>query len=238
MHIFILFAVFESFLFPRTHFLENQFNPATLYQNSFTIRVGTEVRFGLSELRTHTIDAHIRSYGLSAATFGNDLYRENVMSLGFGFPIVETFAVGFSVAVLNYWVKHTENHFSYSLKIGGVFHRTPVEASAWISNVNVPKFSEIDYLPPNYSLRVAYSALYNLSFYFALRGIETELPFFNVGFFYAPYRMITIGMGVHTDPLLFEYGLEIYVGEFLLNYSGSNHPKLGLSHYVGAGFRL
>lgn len=238
MFILVLFSIFESFLFPRTQFLENQFNPANLYLNGFDIHAGTEVRFGLSELKTYTIYSHIRSYGLSVTTFGNDVYKENVIGLDVGFPVIKTCAVGFGVAVLNYWVKNTENHFSYSLKIGSVFHKTPVEASAWISNINVPKFSEIDYLPPNYSLRIAYAALHNLSFYFTLRGIETELPFFHVGFFYSPYRIVTIGMSVHTEPLLFEYGLEVNVGEFILNYSGSNHYKLGLSHYAGVGFRL
>jgi len=238
MLILALFTVFESFLFPPTIFDENRFNPATLYEKDFEVTISTEVKFGLSDLRAHTIYSHINSYRLSATSFGNDLYRENVVHLGFGFPIIEKLAVGLSVAMLNYWIRDTENHFGYSLKIGSVFHSTPVKASAWINNINVPKFSEVDYLPPNYSLRINYAALRNLSFHFALRGIETKLPFFNFGLFYSPYRIIKIGIGVNTDPTLLEYGLETYVGEFILNYSGSSHQKLGLSHSLSLGFHL
>lgn len=231
-----LFAVFESLLFPRSVFLESQFNPASLYQKRFELIIGTGSNFGLSELRTYTIHSKIKSYNISAANFGNDIYRENMINAGLSFPVVEKLAVGFSVAMLNYWVKDNYNRFSYSLKIGWVYQNNLIEISGWINNINIPKFSSVDYLPPNYSLKLSYSTKNNLSLIFTIRGIETELPFFNFGLSYSPYKIITFGAGINTDPMYLEYMLKLSLGSLVLNYVGSTHQYLGLSHFLSVGF--
>jgi len=227
-----LFTVFESFLFPANILSENQFNPASLYQEQFQINLSTEVKFSLSDLRTYTLYSEIKSYSLNIASFGNDLYRENVVGFGFGFPLIRNFAAGLHISLVNYWIKDYYSHYGYSLRIGGVFENSPIEIDGWINNINVPKFSDIDYLPLTYSVRC------NLSFDFGVRGIETDLPFFKFGLFYAPIKIIKFGVGVNTEPLLLEYSLEIYLGELTLNYFGSNHHQLGLSHSLGVGFNL
>ena len=87
-------------------------------------------------------------------------------------------------------------------------------------------------------MRCDYFAMSNLSFNFAIRGIETDLPFFNFGLFYSPHEIIELGAGVNTEPILLEYGLKIYIGDFVINYFGSNHLQLGLSHLLSLGFVL
>ena len=233
-----LFAIFETFLFPRGILSENQFNPATLHQNQFEITIDTEVKFGLTELRIHRIHSQIRTYSISVASFGNDIYRENIVGLGLSFPVVEKLAAGFNISAINYWIKDNCSCFGYSLRIGAIFWNNPIELGAWINNINMPKFSEVDYVPLSYSFRGRFLAMENLSFYFATRGLDTDLPFFNFGLFYAPYKIIEFGMGINTDPILLEYGLKIFVGQFDLYYSGSNHRQLGLSHQLGVGFCL
>lgn len=236
MSILFLFAVFESSLFPHSILLENQFNPATLYQKQFEIIAGTEVKFGLPELRTYTIYSQIKSYSIAVTSFGSDLYKENVIGFGFGFPVVKKLAVGLNISLLNYWIKEHYSHLGYSIRVGGFFQNSPFEIGAWVNNINIPRFSEIDYVPLSYSVRCSYFAVHNLSFNFAIRGVETDLPFFNFGAFYSPYKIIELAAGINTEPLLLEYGLKINLGEFTMGYAGSHHRQLGLSHQLSIAF--
>lgn len=236
MLVIALFAVFESLLFPRSIFYESQFNPASLYPEKFELIIGTGTHFGLSDLRTYTIHSEIKLYRISATSFGNDIYRENTVNAGLSFPVVEKLAAGFSIAMYNYWVKDIYNRFTYSLKVGGMYRNNLLEIGGWVNNINIPKFSDIDYLPPTYSLKLKYLTKTNFSFAFAIRGRETDLPFYNVSLSYSPYKIITFGAGVNTEPMYFEYMLRLDLGNFILDYTGSNHRYLGLSHYFSVGF--
>lgn len=231
-----LFTIFESLLFPRSIFLGDQFNPASLKQQGMEVNIGTGVNFGLSDLRTYAIHSKIESYDISILSFGNDIYRENMISAGMSFPVTEKCAAGISAAVLNYWVEGNYNRFSYSLKIAGLYQNSAVEIGAWVNNINIPKFSSIDYLPPNYSMRFTCFTKKNLCFIFAIRGIELDLPFFNFGFTYSPYKMITFGTGINTDPMYVEYTAKLNLKNFILQYTGSNHRYLSLSHFLSVCF--
>lgn len=230
MLIVYLFSIFESFFFPRNNLFENRSNPAILSRKQSELIIGAEQRFGLTDLRTYTIYSQLKSYSLGITSFGNRLYREHCVDLGFGFPIIENLGAGANIAMLNYWVKDYYSKFAYTVKIGGLFQTTKAEFGIWFSNINSPKFSDIDYLPPGYSLCFGYLITNDLSFNFTIREIEDELPFFKFGLIYSPYKIVQFTGDVNTEPLLFEYGLKINLGEFSLNYSGSIHRRLGLSH--------
>ncbi len=236
MLVITLFALFESQLFPSSVFLENQYNAASHHQKGLRINLETGTRFGLAELRTYTIQGEINSYSINAVSFGNDIYRENIISADVSIPVVEKVLVGFGIAMLNYWIRDYCNQFSYSLKIGGLYRNRHAEIGGWINNINVPKFSEIDYLPPSYSLGFKYLTPDNVSFVFAVRGVELDPPFFNLGISYAPSRIITLGIGVNTEPLYLEYLAQLNLKTFGVRYTGSNQRYLGLSHFVGLCF--
>lgn len=238
MFVFCLVTVFESSLFPQSILSEHQFNPAILYEQQFGIIASTGVNFGLSELKTYSLYSQIKSYSICITTFGNELYRENIIGLGFGFPFTEHAAVGFNIFLLNYSIKDHYSHYGFSLRFGALFQHTPFELGAWINNINVPKFSDIDYVPPNYSIQCGFRAADNVLFNFSIRGVETDLPFFNIATHYSPYNIVELALGVNTDPLLLEYGLKIHLGDLCLSYAGSHHRQLGLSHRLSTGFGL
>lgn len=223
-------------LFPRSIFFENHFNPASLDQQSFKLVIDAGSHFGLPEVRTYTLHSEIKSYQINITSFGCDIYRENIANAGFSFCISEKIAAGFGIAMLNYWVKDYCNCFSYSLKIGGIYRHNPLEINAWAHNVNLPRFSNIDYIPLNYSVKISYRTKDYLSLLFAIRGLESDLPFFNLGLSFSPYKIITFGAGINTDPVYLEYMLQLSLGNVALNYAGSNHRFLGLSHCLGVSF--
>lgn len=228
--------MFESTFFPRSIFIEDKFNPASMCLGGIEVDVGIESKYGLSDLRTYTLHSGIKSYSINIISFGNDIYRENTVSAGASFSLTEEVTTGFSIAILNYWVKENCNHYAYSCRIGGLYQKNPFKISGWINNINFPKFSNIDCIPPSYSLQLHYLPKNHLSLVFALRGIEKDIPFFNFGLSYSPHRMIMIGLGVNSDPMYLEYLLRLSVGKFTIDYTGSNHPYLGLSHFVIVGF--
>jgi len=236
MVIIILFALFESQIFPYSIFLENQYNPASHFQKGVFINFGTGTRFCLSELRTYSIYTKIKSYSIHATSFGNDIYRENIISAGMSIQVVDKVIAGFGIAMLNYWIGNYCNRFGYSVKIGGLYHNKSTEIGGWINNINIPRFSDVDYLPPSYSLRFKYVTSNNVSLIFALRGLESDLPFFNIGVSCMPSKIITLGTGVNTDPLYLEYIIQLNLNTFILRYAGNNQRHLGLSHFLGLCF--
>lgn len=236
MVIILIISAFETTLFPQSLFLEDHFNPALEAREGFQLDLGTGSRFGLSELRTYYVYSTIKSYRLSAHSFGCDLYRENMLRLGSCFGIRKAWTVGFSVGLLNNWVRDNFNRFAYSLCLGSIFQTGDVKVSGWVDNINMPRLSSVDYLPPSYSMRFDYITKSRLDFAFAVRGMEKNLPFFNFGVSLSPYEIILIGVGVNTDPLYLEYILKLNLGDFALCYAGSNHQYLGLSHAFSIGF--
>jgi hypothetical protein len=238
MFVFCFFTVFESFLFPQSILSERQFNPAVLYQQEFEIIASTGMNFGLPELKTYSLYSQIKSYSICITTFGNELYRENIIGLGIGFPFTKHIAVGFKISLLNYSIKNYYSHYGFSLRAGVFFQHTPFEVGTWINNINVPKFSNIDYVPLNYSIQCGFHAADNVLFNFSICGVETDVPFFNIAVHYSPYNIVELALGVNTDLLLLEYGLKIHLGDLCLSYAGNHHRQLGLSHRLSAGFGL
>jgi len=190
----------------------------------------SETRFELSELRTFGIYSQVDRYSIAVASFGSDSYRENYLELAFGFPVAGKFSFGLSAAGLNCWIKDFSNEFAYALKVGGRFESGQFLVGIWVNNVNVPRLSSVDYAPVSYSIRFDYRALRNLNFDFAIRGVETALPFYNLGLAFMPHKNLLIGLGVNTEPILLEYGLKVSFGKMFLNYSGNRHQQLGLTH--------
>jgi hypothetical protein len=236
LSILLLISFFDSFLFPRDVLHERQFNPAYLHERKLEVLLTSEVRFQLSELRTFELYSQINRYSLKVASFGNDIYRENIFEFGFGFPVGQSLSLGLNAAGLNVWIKDVSNDFTYTLKAGGQFENDPFLVSVLINNINVPRISSFDYVPISYSLRLEYAATRILRFDFAMRGVEAELPFYNFGLVLSPHNSLLLSLKVNTKPLLLEYGVQLLLGKMLFNYAGNRHQQLGLTHNIGLGF--
>jgi len=234
--VLFLWAVFESSLFGPGPVCEKEFNPASLADKKTAFKFYLEQRFGLEDLKRFGAGFQFGSYRCNLSSFGNELYRENLIGLGFGYPAAQFLDIGFALSILNYWIENYTNQFSYSLMFGAKLQHHPVEISGWAGNLNIPRFSQIDYLPPVYSMGINYQGTKDLHFLIFVKGVETNLPFFNFGFTYSPYQITQLGFGVNTEPLSIEYYFKINPGNFIFTYFGNSHYILGLSHSLGVGF--
>lgn len=234
--ILLLLGFFDTFLFPGNILREEEFNPAHLHRERVEIVLTSGLRYELPDLRDFSLYSQIKRYSIKAVSFGSDLYRENVLELGAGFAVTPGLAVGFNIAGMNCWVRDYRNEFTYSVKIGGLFDSGQFSMSGWVNNVNVPRISAIDYTPVSYSVRFGYRAQANLDFNFSVRGVATEIPFYGFNVVFVPHKIMVLGLGINTRPILLEYGMEISLGRMCLCYSGSRHQQLGLTHTFGFGF--
>ena len=192
--------------------------------------------FELAELRVFDLYSQIDRYSLKFTSFGCESYRENFVSFGFGFPVGNNFALGVNLTGLNVWIDGFSNEFTYGLKTGGQFENELFLIGAWVNNINVPRFSALDYLPWNYSVHFLHKVSASLDFRLAVRGLERELPFYNFGLMFSPRGVLRLSLSVNSRPILLEYGLQLNLGKMFLRYSGNRHPQLGLTHNIGMGF--
>lgn len=236
MKILLLLGFFDSFLFPGSILHDERFNPAYLHRERVEVMLSSEIRYELADLRSYRVYSQISRYSIKAVSFGGELYRENFLELGAGFPIVPGFALGFNIAGMNCWVRDSRNEFTYSIKIGGILDREPFTVSGWVNNVNVPRISSIDYAPVSYSVRFDYRTDTSLNFDLSMKGVGTEIPFYKVGVVLVPHNIMRLGLGVNTRPLLLEFGMAISLGRMFVSYSGNRHPQLGVTHIFGFGF--
>jgi hypothetical protein len=236
LKILLLLGFFDTFLFPGNILQEKEFNPAQLHREKVEVMLTSELRYELPDLRAFGVHSQIKRYSIKAVSFGGDLYRENFLELGAGFPVAPGFAVGFNVAGMNCWIKDSKNEFTYSIKIGGLFDTGPFSISGWVNNINVPRISAIDYTPASYSLCFDYRAQANLHFNLSVRGVAKEIPFYNFKVVFIPHKIMLLGLGINTRPILLEYGMKISLGRMFLCYSGNRHQQLGLTHNFGFGF--
>ncbi len=218
--------------------METQFNPAHLVEGRIAILFNGENKFSIPGLNKYTAFLQFNNLGIKLISFGNDYYRENLLGLGWGLRVAEKLALGLDVSLLNYWIEDGDNELSYTLKIGGKYGGGPVRIYLWLNNINLPRFKGLNRLPVNYEVLTDFSGSPQLSFYFAVRGVERDFPFFNFGFHYHPHKAIKILLGVNTEPLMPEYGMTMQFGKLEVRYSGNSHRQLGLTHSLGLGFQI
>jgi len=236
MLVVCLISVFETSLFPASSFFEARFNPAYLSCSRREIILGGEQRFNSADFRTYSIWSQIKYCSIAIASFGNNLYKENRLDIGYGFPVFKWIGAGIDLGILNCWVKDYYSKYTYTARFGMCLQAKKPEIDFWFNNISFSKFSDIDYLPFSYSVRFCYPINNYLAFRLATRGIQKEIPFFDFGFIVSPCRMTQIDFSINTEPLLLEYGLIIGLGKLTICYAGSNHRQLGLTHSISLIF--
>jgi hypothetical protein len=229
-------GVFETALFPKSIFVEDQYNPALDNCRRFHIVAGAESKFQLPELRAYYLCSSLKSYHLSINSMGSELYRENMLKFSRCFWIQQIWTVGFSIALLNNWVKDNFNRYTYALCLNGSMRVERFKISGWVNNLNSPRLSHVDLIPVSYSIRFDYEPKQTVNIALAVRGMKKDMPFFNIGILFSPYDIVEMGTAVNTDPVYLEYILRLHIGDFTLVYAGSNHQYLGLSHAFSMQF--
>jgi hypothetical protein len=230
--------VFETTYFPQSIFYGNMHDNALHAHDSFRVRSGVSTHFGLPEVRTYMLSIARGHYRLSSSSFGSGLYRETQVVGSFQYDISERFRSGVSIAFLNYWIQDLYSRCGYAVHMSMYYDKGDLLVGGWLNNINIPRFNEGDAIPLAYTIRVEYSLHDRLVFILASRGTHETMPFFNAGVSWALCRHLTMGAGANTEPLYFEYMIQIPVGRIGIHYTGNVHEYLGVSHAMHLTFDL
>lgn len=194
------------------------------------VSFGTRSHFGIPGLRTFTGRIRTHSFHAGVQSFGDDVYRENMVTAGGRLYAPGNISLGGELVLYDQSLLGYERHVCYSVDLGTHFQNPVFEAGAWVRNITVPRLSSYDRVPPCYSLHVLYRPEHFLSVCGAVSSIEVSMPFFSFGATYSPHHSIAIGIGVNSDPLHIEYSAAFFIGAISVQYCGSNHQYLGQSH--------
>lgn len=221
------------------------YNPAGLTQsegNAFSLF--SAMPFGLKELQYHTFSSShatvMGSLGFSIRTFGNQLYRENLFTMGWGFKPVPKLSLGLSAKYNHLTIEKYESRGVGLVDAGllwNAFGSAKIGCS--ISNLSIRE-NQNSYFHPPIVTRMGIS--YTLSNYgiFAM-GFRKEKHFQTQivgGFEITPYRFFAIRTGFSNTPSLFYFGLGFGWKKGWLDCAWSIHPVLGMSYSGSIRYEL
>ncbi len=200
--------------------------------------------FGMSEFATGAI-SYVESFsfgnlGVSAQTYGFELYRENSFSLSYAKNFLPNFYAGIRIKYNTLSIQNYGNDANVGVDLGFLAHLSDVVKIGFAAvNLNRPTWGEAkDKLPQIFRGGFSYLPLKNILLGFE---IEKDLRYpFNLkfGLEYNLLEMFAIRFGYNNSPSKFAGGFGVSYSIFQINYAVSSHLDLGLTHLFGIDFKF
>lgn len=170
--------------------------------------------------------------GGSVFRFGDDLYNEQILSLGFA----NTFglaSLGFNLNYIQYRAEGLESVGAFTASFGGLATITSqLSFGAYIMNINQPVINELTReriptrLTAGFGLKISDKV-------FVASEVEKDLqqaPVVKGGFEYRPFGKIAFRTGFNLQPQAAFFGLGFKVRKFDLDYALQSNRAVGWSH--------
>ncbi len=210
---------------------------------SVTALFAYQNRYGLAD-GFHSVGAGIiipTSIGngsLSAYRFGDELFSQQKLSLGWAHQI-NRMGVG---ARINYFQHHAEGYGTRAnlvLDVGGVATIIPRLAFGLnITNVNQAKLSEEERIPTVVQAGLAYHPVKTLLFIVETEKDVAYEAVFKLGMEYKIIEKLSLRTGISTHPVQMHYGMGFNLKKFKIDYALITHPQLGFSNQLSVSYRL
>ena len=172
--------------------------------------------------------------GGSIYRFGDELYSEQVLSLGYGNQLGIA-SLGMRLNYLQYHIETLGSKGSFTLDFGGIAQITDqFHFGAYIINISQSELDEEEPLPTILRAGVSYRPLEHISLNLEVeKDVEYE-PRVKWGFSYTWFEKLTARTGLNTNPFASFFGLGLVARNISVDYALSHHPSLGYSHQLGA----
>ena len=170
--------------------------------------------------------------GAGVFRFGDDLYNEHIVSLGFA----NTFglaSLGLKINYVQYRAEGFGTSTAFTASFGGIAKLTDVLLlGAHIININQPVINDLtqERIPTRLIAGIAYQPSEKL---FVTAEVEKDLEhaaFLKAGFEYWLYKKIAFRTGFNLNPDTGFFGTGYKVRKFDLDYALQFSTALGLSH--------
>lgn len=170
--------------------------------------------------------------GISAFRFGDDLYREQMLSIGYAdrFGLA---SLGIKLNYLQYRVEGNATRNALTLSFGGIATITPdFSFGAHIVNINQPIVNELtgERVPTILFAGMAVKLSDQLTLAGELEQHQQRTPIAKAGLEYKAHKKITFRTGFNLNPQAGFFGMGFSVKKYDLDYAMQLTHAFGLSH--------
>jgi competence ComEA-like helix-hairpin-helix protein len=196
---------------------------------------GTEVSlfyqkpFGISELNYGTVAANFpiwnRRFGLGLLTFGNNLYREQALSIAYSHKYQNRFYYGLALRYQSISIEGYGSSGTVGLELGLVIPLSSRLDWGFIAkNVNRPTIGQANqHLPQTFSSGISSKALTNLILNFEIFKDVRFPAEARFGCEFRPFDNIALRAGVANHPSRFSAGLGLAIKRITIDYAFFTH---------------
>jgi len=220
--------LFIPFINPAAYREETCWRLSTFYSRRFDMRELTRIALALSR------GGHRFVWSMGAERFGNDLYGEEVIVLGLGFPFLGRSRVGLSGKFCNLWISGYGTAAAPALDIGwSTLAGDGLRLGAVWRNVNRPELGlSGEEIPGGLIVGVSGTISGRLSWTVEDRRLfpgGSGVGFGVAGRLYGGFRA---EMGYRRETGEYSMGATMNLSLLRWDYSVSIHPMLGITHYI------
>jgi hypothetical protein len=178
--------------------------------------------------------------GFGVFRFGDDIYSEQIVSIGFANTIGKT-SLGARISYMQYKAQGLGTHGALGINLGGITQLTPqLSIGAWIQNINQPNINFSDKEKAPVKLLAALSFKVTDKFLLASE-IEKDVlyePLWKTGMEYWIHKKVAARMGLNVNPGSAFFGLGFKSGRIKIDYAFQSFTSVGPSHQASASYRL
>lgn len=210
----------------------------TMVSSSFEARASTPGANRLGALATLPFSFGVG--GLGVFRFGDDVYSEQQISVGFANKIGKT-SLGARLSYLQYRAMGFGTRGVLGLNIGGITQLTPqLSIGAWIQNINQPKlnFNDAEKAPVKLLASLAFKPADK---FLLTTEIEKDIlyqPLWKTGMEYWIHKKIATRMGFNVNPGAAFFGIGFHSWRIKVDYAWQSFTALGSSHQASASYRI
>lgn len=192
--------------------------------------------FGLKELANGSVNyvepTKFGTIGLSAKTYGFDLYKEITVTATYSNNYKKKIFYGANINYYNLKIQNYGSASTFGVDIGGLAYLTDFLRWGFAAfNLNRPKIgTQDDKLPQVYRTGVSIQPRKELNFVLDVEKDTRYTTSVKAGVEYSLYDMIDLRAGIGTEPTKFSGGVGLYYSIFEIDYGFYNHQDLGLTH--------
>lgn len=184
--------------------------------------------------------AHLKpgTLGIGVFKFGDDLYSEQMASVGFGNQIGNT-SLGAKINYVQYRAEGFGTSKTVSVDFGGITTLTPqIQIGAYITNLTQSKLSgaSSERLPTRMVAGVGFKPSESV---FLATEIEKDLAYavmWRSGLEYVVYKKVFFRTGFNLNPSAFYFGLGAHKKNLKVDYSLRFSQLLGTAHQASLVF--
>ena len=183
------------------------------------------------------------SFGTTALglfRFGDDVYSEQMVSIGFANQIGNT-SLGAKLSYIQYRALGFGTRGTLGLNIGGITQLTPaISIGAWIQNINQPKINFADKEKAPVKLLAALSFRASEKF-IVITEIEKDVlydPLWKTGMEYTIHKKFFARAGFNLNPNAWFMGVGFNSWRIKIDYALQSLTQFGASHQASASYRF